>query len=189
MRQDMAKLRHSLQEQKIFSDKMMRHVMAERSSWINRFVKAEFLLMIPILILGLLFIMRYMGASWTCVIFTILFCSADAVWDAIINRLNTTDFTTLSLVKLKERLLKQRKMRRNQMMIEVPLVILWAGWFAYDLISNAKGMYQDFPALLLVIMIGVLLVIGIVIVFNIYRKMQATDSESLAEIERLQREI
>ncbi|MDE6243653.1 MAG: hypothetical protein K2M14_06555 [Muribaculaceae bacterium] len=130
-----------------------------------------------------------MGASWTCVIFTILFCSADAVWDAIINRLNTTDFTTLSLVKLKERLLKQRKMRRNQMMIEVPLVILWAGWFAYDLISNAKGMYQDFPALLLVIMIGVLLVIGIVIVFNIYRKMQATDSESLAEIERLQREI
>lgn len=185
MKNEMQELRESLQQQKIFTDKSIRHAMVGRSSWINRFVKSEVFIVLPVSILLFLWLKSAIGLSWAFVVVTLGLIFADIVWDIIINRLKPADYVSLSLIDLKERLIRQREMRRRQMLIELPLVVVWAVWFVYDVATNGVGMYEDVPFWIPLIITVVWFIVAMVIVFKIYHKMQGIDADALAEIEQL----
>lgn len=185
MKNKMQELRESLQQQKIFTDKSIRHAMVGRSSWINRFVKSEVFIVLPVSILLFLWLKSAIGLSWAFVVVTLGLIFADIVWDIIINRLKPADYVSLSLIDLKERLIRQREMRRRQMLIEVPLIVVWAVWFVYDVATNGVGMYEDVPFWIPLIITVVWFIVAMVIVFKIYHKMQGIDADALAEIEQL----
>lgn len=185
MKNEMQELRESLQQQKIFTDKSIRHAMVGRSSWINRFVKSEVFIVLPVSILLFLWLKSAIGLSWAFVVVTLGLIFADIVWDIIINRLKPADYVSLSLIDLKERLIRQREMRRRQMLIEVPLIVVWAVWFVYDVATNGVGMYEDVPFWIPLIITVVWFIVAMVIVFKIYHKMQGIDADALAEIEQL----
>lgn len=185
MKNKMQELRESLQQQKIFTDKSIRHAMVGRSSWINRFVKSEVFIVLPVSILLFLWLKSAIGLSWAFVVVTLGLIFADIVWDIIINRLKPADYVSLSLIDLKERLIRQREMRRRQMLIELPLIVVWAVWFVYDVATNGVGMYEDVPFWIPLIITVVWFIVAMVIVFKIYHKMQGIDADALAEIEQL----
>lgn len=185
MKNEMQELRESLQQQKIFTDKSIRHAMVGRSSWINRFVKSEVFIVLPVSILLFLWLKSAIGLSWAFVVVTLGLIFADIVWDIIINRLKPADYVSLSLIDLKERLIRQREMRRRQMLIELPLIVVWAVWFVYDVATNGVGMYEDVPFWIPLIITVVWFIVAMVIVFKIYHKMQGIDADALAEIEQL----
>lgn len=185
MKNEMQELRESLQQQKIFTDKSIRHAMVGRSSWINRFVKSEVFIVLPVSILLFLWLKSAIGLSWAFVVVTLGLIFADIVWDIIINRLKPADYVSLSLIDLKERLIRQREMRRRQMLIELPLVVVWAVWFVYDVATNGVGMFEDVPLWIPLIITVVWFIVAMVIVFKIYHKMQGIDADALAEIEQL----
>lgn len=185
MKNKMQELRESLQQQKIFTDKSIRHAMVGRSSWINRFVKSEVFIVLPVSILLFLWLKSAIGLSWAFVVVTLGLIFADIVWDIIINRLKPADYVSLSLIDLKERLIRQREMRRRQMLIELPLVVVWAVWFVYDVATNGVGMFEDVPLWIPLIITVVWFIVAMVIVFKIYHKMQGIDADALAEIEQL----
>lgn len=185
MKNEMQELRESLQQQKIFTDKSIRHAMVGRSSWINRFVKSEVFIVLPVSILLFLWLKSAIGLSWAFVVVTLGLIFADIVWDIIINRLKPADYVSLSLIDLKERLIRQREMRRRQMLIELPLIVVWAVWFVYDVATNGVGMYEDEPFWIPLIITVVWFIVAMVIVFKIYHKMQGIDADALAEIEQL----
>ena len=185
MRIEIKTLQHNLNQQKIFSDRLMRRVMARRVSWIDRLVKLEIFLVLPLAFLSFLFIKCFMGLSWLFIIVTMIFMTADVILDIFINRLPPDAFSSLSLLELKEKLIKRKRMRRLQTIIGLPLTVVWAIWFAFDLISNSIGIFEDIPPFVTVSLISFLLVIGIIIAVLLYRKMQATDTTALAEIEEL----
>lgn len=159
--------------------------MVGRSSWINRFVKSEVFIVLPVSILLFLWLKSAIGLSWAFVVVTLGLIFADIVWDIIINRLKPADYVSLSLIDLKERLIRQREMRRRQMLIELPLVVVWAVWFVYDVATNGVGMFEDVPLWIPLIITVVWFIVAMVIVFKIYHKMQGIDADALAEIEQL----
>lgn len=185
MKNEMQELRESLQQQKIFTDKSIRHAMAGRSSWISRFVKSEIFIVLPVSILLFLWMKSSIGLSWAFVAVTLGFIFVDIVWDIIINRLKPADYVSLSLIELKERLIRQREMRCRQILIEVPLIVLWAAWFVYDIATNGVGLFEDVPFWITLIITAVLFIVAMVIAFKIYNKMQGIDADAIAEIEQL----
>lgn len=185
MKLEMKNLQENLKRQKIFSDRMMRRAMARRSSWIGSLLKAEVFLILPLVFLCFLFIKMFMGLSWLFFVVTMVFMTGDVIWDFFINRLANHAYSDMSLIELKEKLLERKRMRRLQMVIEVPLVILWAVWFAYDMITNAIGIFEQIPPLVTVGLTGMFLLIGLIGVIILYHKMQNTDNASLAEIEEI----
>lgn len=188
MRLELQSLREILQSQKIFSDRAIRKAMGERSRWISKFVNAEIYFVLPLISLLFLAIKIFIGLSWPFVIVTWLICCIDVVLDRIINRLSTNDFATLSMVRLKERLNRQKAMRSRQLIIEVPIIIVWAGWFVYDMVDNAVGIFKGIPSWTWFVLVAVSLVAGMVVVMVIYGKMQATDSAIIAELDELEKE-
>lgn len=185
MRIEIKTLQDNLKQQKIFSDRMMRRVMARRVSWIDRLVKLEIFLVLPLVFILFLFIKFFMGLSWLFIIVTMIFMTADVILDILINRLPPDAFSSLSLLELKEKLIKRKRLRRLQTIAGLPLTVVWAAWFASDLISNSIGIFEDIPPLVTVVLISFLLVIGIIAVILLYRKMQDADTTALAEIEDL----
>lgn len=188
MKREMQLLREDIQQQQVFSDKTMRNIMGQRQKWISSLVKTEIYLVIPVVILMYIGIKFLIGLSWPFVIVTCLFCIADVIWDKKINRLSSADFATMSLMELKEQLHIQQKSRRRQMLIETPLVILWTGWFAYDLTTNALGILREMPGWIWYVVMAVLLPIALAVVAALYKKMQASDSASIKDIDMLDEE-
>ena len=185
MKREMQHLRQSLQEQKIFSEQAIRNAMGERSRWISRLVNAELYIIIPLVILMFVGVKYFIGLSWPFVIVTCVICIIDALWDRNINRLKSADFATLSMVQLKERLNEQKKNRHRQMVIELPLMVLWCVWFAYDLTTNPIGIFRQMPGWIWYVVLAVIAPLSIIAAIMLYRKMQATDSASITELEKL----
>lgn len=186
MRKEMKELQATLQQQKIFTEKSLRQAMGHRSSWITRFVIVE-VIGLPFLILLFLGMKEFVGLSWGFVIASILFVTVDVVWDAIINRLRVGDYISLSLIDLQHRLIRQRNMRRIQLLIEVPLVVIWVVWFVYDIHNHGVGAFEGVSIWVPLITTALLLCVGLALCFKIYNKMQTTDSHVLAEINELNR--
>lgn len=186
MRKEMKDLREALKAQKIFSDMCIRQAMAKKLSWNKRFVRIEVYAIIPLLILFMAGMREGWGVGWPFIIVSIFMIAADVVWDVVINRLKTDDSATMPLIDLKERLIRQRKMRRQQMVIEIPLLICWAIWLEYEIYCKALSDNEINPWIPVGLII-VLLAIGLVVAFAIYNKMQGIDKDAIAEIDQLRK--
>lgn len=186
IREEMKDLREALQAQKIFSDMCIRQAMAKKLSWNKRFVKIEVYAIIPLLFLFMVGMRGGWGISWPFIIISMIMIATDVVWDVIINRLKEDNSATMPLIELKERLIKQKKMRRQQMAIEIPLLICWIIWLEYEIYCKALSHAEINPWIPVGITVA-LFAVSITVAFAIYNKMQGIDETAIAEIDDLRK--
>lgn len=188
MREQMHVLRNKLDKQDIVNDKLVKNSVKSKMSWIRKFVYLEFLL-IPLVALVWYGIKEMFDLSWFNYAFMMVMCTIDTVWDYRINiaSLNTEKVESNSLTDTMQKLVAMKQMRAKSFFIMMPLIILWLLWTGIDMWQyvSATTFKEDFLSGaayggLAGLVIGIPL--GIFTAFRIYRKMQNTNDELIAQI-------
>lgn len=185
MRREMKELKESLSSQKIYTDTAMRRVMMKKSSWIKNLLNIEAVIVLPFCAVMFLGIKEFVGTSWLFYIMSMIFFVIDVIWDFRINRLKPGKFMTLPLVELEEKIVRQQTMRRTQMLVEVPLTVLWMVWFTWELMTHSTGMYSHMPGWMWIPIVAIGSPLGFLAAYLIYSKMQNIDRSIIAEIREL----
>lgn len=182
-------LREELTRSRIVNDKIMRQAMRERSSWLNTFVKLEAIStpLFGLIFIGVLYLFRV--SIWPGIVFIII--GFISTWvDSYTFGITSNNILTMPLLKLKEKLATQKRQRLIQLIVEMPLTILWLLWFALTLNS---GLNPDKPITKYINIggsVGLLvgLIAGIIVVIVIYTKAQDTNNELIYTIDRTPQE-
>lgn len=186
LRHDLEALRSSLQSQKIISRDLMRRVMTRDASWQNCLFKYEAFLIFPFSILLFLIIKFGMHTSWLFFAATVLMFAIDLYWDSFVIRLPASDFSSLSLLDLRRKILGQMRGRRLQLLIEIPLLCLWCVWFFFEILHGAGFVVDITPYFVWAITIGIGFIIGLVAVYFIYRTLTRRSRAILEQIQMLE---
>lgn len=188
LREGMKSLRDSLSTQKIVSEKLLRRIMAKDSAWMNKYVNYEIFLLSPFAILLFLAIKIYLGTSGIFFAFTATMFIVDAAWDYRIVRMPPSDFAALPMLTLKKKIVEQMNARKIQLMVELPLIFVWAGWFMYELSAsnNIISIHLGWIGWAVNVTLG--LICGIIAVCILYNKFQKQARELLAQISDFENE-
>lgn len=184
LRAQVRELRNALNEQEIFSERAMRKAMAGHARFKLNFIKFEKYFTIPFIILIFLAVKFLTGVSWIFVCVTILICSLDVLWDLRIHTLRASDYVNLSLVELRCKVLKQKRERSRQMVIEIPLLVPWIVWFSYELAKGTTAPYVGWVVWAIILAVAFTISLGIVLI--IYKKLNSEDDAILGEIDKLE---
>lgn len=183
MRSAMQGLRSSLSNYQIFSDNAVRKVMAARNSWLENMLKLEKFVVVPFVALIFLVLTLFTGLSWWFYGVTLLMVVADVIWDQKINNVCAQDIMHLPLMDLEAKILRRRRDFRQQMLVEVPVLVLWIFWFCYEFIPESlRSRYSVTSWEWWAGSIGLCL-ISLIAVFLIYHKIKSTDTEALRELQ------
>ena len=188
MCEQMQVLREKLDKQEIINDKMIRRSINAKMSWIKKYVYFEFFLL-PVIALAWLGIKYILDLSWWNYAFIIVISIVDVIWDYRINvaSLNLDKVADNSLTDTLQKLIRMKQMRAKSFFIMLPLCVLWFVWTGIEMwqgvgslgeadsLMRAAG-YGGFGGLI----IGI--PIGLFAAFCIYRKMQCTNDELIAQI-------
>lgn len=180
LKEEMAALKQSLDKEQIVNDKLMRTVMRQRASWMNVFVKVEFIIL-PILYIFFAIASAFFGISqWYAIVWLIL-CLIDAIVDLRTFRISPKIFSTCSMLEVRNILIKQKKERFIHLCIVFPLAIIWLLLFfnAVGSVSKDTGFDAGSPG----IWVGIIgAIIGGIVVLIIYRKAQKTNDNIIDDI-------
>lgn len=188
MRQQMQVLRDKLDKQEIINDKMIRRSVKSKMSWIKKYVYFEFLL-IPIIAIVWFVIKELFNLSWWNYAFMMVMAIIDVIWDYRINiaSLKANEVEANSLTTTMQKLMEMKKIRAKSFSIMLPLCILWFAWTCFEMWQYVSTITfeEDFMTGaayggLAGGVIGVF--VGLYAAFRIYRKMQNTNDELIAQI-------
>ncbi|MDE5871169.1 MAG: hypothetical protein K2H22_04375, partial [Muribaculaceae bacterium] len=124
LKEEMAALKRTLDREQIVNGKLLRTVMRQKASWLNRFVAAEFI-MLPILYLMFAGICAYFHVSQWYAITLLIFSFIDVVVDMRTFRISPKVFSTCSMLEVRRLLVRQKKERFIHMCVAFPLAIVW----------------------------------------------------------------
>lgn len=175
LKQEMAGLKEMLDKEQIVNDRLMRTVMRQKTSWLNTFVKVEFIIL-PITFLVFVAVCAVFNISqWYAISFLIL-GGVDALMDLRTFRISPKIFSTCSMMEVSRLLQKQKKERFIHMCIAFPLAIVWI-IMILNAIVRAHDPFATDHAFNISAAIGGVVggLIGGVIVLIIYRKAQKTN--------------
>ncbi len=120
----MAALKRSLDKEQIVNDQLLRTVMRQRASWLNKFVIVEFCLL-PFVYLLFVGICAFFHVSqWYAVVFLIL-ALFDVLADLRTFRISPKVFSTSTMLEVRRMLVKQKKERFWHVCIALPMSIIW----------------------------------------------------------------
>lgn len=171
----MAELKRNLDKEQIVNDRLLRTVMRQRASWLNKFVIVEFWL-IPVIYLIFAGICAFFHISqWFALTFLIM-AVLDALGDLRTFRISPKVFSTCTMLEVRRLLIKQKKERLIHVCIVLPIAIVWIILFL-EAVATASDPLATDHALNFAGVIGGLIggVIGAVVVIIIYRKAQRTN--------------
>ncbi len=193
MREQMQVLRNKLDTQEIVNDKLVKNSVKSKMSWIKKFVYFE-LLLVPFTALMMYGLKEVFNISWFCYAFIVVLCAIDAVLDYRINvaSLDLEKVEKHNLSDTLQKLIVMKQMRAKaffiMMLLSIPL-FMWVSIEMWQYISTITlkddlhthivhaGAYGGFVG-------GIIgFIVGIYISFRIYRKMQATNDEIIAQLE------
>ncbi len=193
MREQMQVLRNKLDTQEIVNDKLVKNSVKSKMSWIKKLVYFEFLL-VPFTALMAYVLKEMFNLSWFTYAFIVVLCAIDAVCDYRINvaSLDLEKVEKHNLSDTLQKLVAMKKMRAKaffiMMLLSIPLFI-WASIEMWQNISTITFL-DDVPANIVCAgayggLVGGIIgfFVGIYISFRIYRKMQATNDEIIAQLE------
>lgn len=188
MREQMQVLRGKLDKQEIVSDKLIRNSVRSKMSWIKKFVYVEFLLL-PVTAFVWFGIKEVFNLSWINYAILMIMSTIDAILDYRINvaSLNFEKVADGSLTDTLQKLIRMKQMRAKSFFIMLPLVVLWCVWTGIEMWQGVGSLgeadslmrtagYSGLGGLI----IGI--PIGLFAAFRIYRKMQRTNDELIAQI-------
>lgn len=188
MREQMQMLREKLDKQEIVNDKLVKNSVKSKMSWIKRFVYIEFLLL-PFIALVWFGIKEIFNLSWLNYTIMMVMCTIDAVWDYRINvtSLNIDKVESNCLTDTMQKLIEMKQMRAKSFFIMLPLLLLWLMWTGVEMwqYKSTITFKEDFLTGAVYGGLGGLIIgipISIYAAFRIYRNMQNTNDELIAQI-------
>jgi len=195
MREQMQVLRNKLDTQEIVNDKLVKNSIKSKMSWIKKFVYFE-LLLVPFTALMAYVLKEMFNLSWFTYAFIVVLSAIDAVCDYRINvaSLDLEKVEKHNLSDTLQKLVAMKKMRAKSffimMLLSIPLFI-WASIEMWQNISTGTITFiDDVPANIVCAgayggLVGGIIgfFVGIYISIRIYRKMQATNDEIIAQLE------
>ena len=189
LREQMSILRNKLDKQEIVNEQLMRKSMNQRMSWIQKYVIFEIIL-VPILLIYLAGMHIAFGLSWWLYGFVAVMLIVSVCTDYYINHLNSADLLQGDLVDTSRKLVRMKSLRAKAFIIGIVAVIVWVVWLMWELYQSylAQAANHDFAsgaALGGCVGAAIGCVIGLIIAFFIFRKMQRTNDEVLAQISDL----
>jgi len=176
IRSQMRELKSTLDRQELVNEKLLRRIMASNAGWINKYRNFQFFFMLPFIIVVFLFLKLNTNISWLFYWATVAMGIVSVTIDTYINRHGREAYTTMSLLELASALERRRRHRRLQLMISLPVIVLWLIWYCYEITDKFM------PYSWVSILIGGFVVgfIGVLIT----RRMQKTDAEAIGDIRR-----
>lgn len=186
LRDQMVKMKSSLDNYAIINTRLMHTVIKERSKGLNRLVTGEIIL-IPFLCLFFFGLCYVLDMSMWIAITVAVGCIVSAIFDFKTVRVPSKLIGQLSLRDFKAYLLRQKRQRAIQMAIELPLSVIWLAWFLLEYIGNEK-LFGDIIVdnTTKFIAVGVVIIIAIVVVAVIYLSIQDTNNRMIWEIEAME---
>lgn len=183
LKKEMAELRRNLDKEQIVNDRLLRTVMRQKASWLNKFVTSEFI-MLPILYLMFVGICAFFHVSqWFSFVLLIL-SAIDVIADLRTFRISPKVFSTCTMLEVRHLLVRQKKERFIHVCIALPLAIVWL-ILMLSAIANASDPLATDHALNYAGVIGGLIggIIGGIVVMIIYRKAQRTNDFIINDID------
>lgn len=187
MRRQMAILQEKLDNETIVNERLLRESMKHNYSSINRYLSVEATILMPIIIIAFPALALIFHLSWGPVIAVILLCLADVIFDYKVNHIKDEAFMGDNLIPTVLRLQRAKRLTVLQMMVSLPLMILWFAWFIIDFFQSID--YQD--ELLTASAYGGIvggcigLVCGLIFAIQLYRKQQKTRQQVIDQINDL----
>lgn len=184
LKKQVTELKSQLAKSNIINQNIIRKAMRGSSSWLDRLVKFEIIL-IPFLafILGGFAYLKGTSLWPSIVALVMMVISAWLDWYTL--RIAKKNILTLSMSTLKKRLVQQKRYRFIQTVIETPLTIIWMVWYVVS-VSSGLDMDNEIGDYLKIIL-GITLCFGIllasIIIVYIYKKAQKTNNELIETIE------
>lgn len=186
LRQQMNVLKEKLDAQEIVNDRLVAKSMRKEMSWIKKYIYVQFAL-IPFVALIWVGVKYILGLSWWNYSFLMLVCVISVYVDYVINvkALSNADYHKNNLIETARKLVKMKRQRTIQMIVEILLLILWLIWTILEVNSaqsTATGLRQS---LLQGGIIGGYIggVIGLIVAFVIFYKMQRTNDRMIEQID------
>ena len=170
LKEEMTALKRNLDKEQIVNDKLMRTVMRQKVSWLNTFVKVEFIALPFTYIVFAVACAFFNISQWYALSFLILGV-LDAVTDLRTFRIPSKIFSTCSMMEVRSLLMRQKKERFIHMCISLPLALIWLILFAIAVLSDDRSP-EGYTGIIGGIIGGV---IGGIIAIILYRKAQQTN--------------
>lgn len=188
LREQMTIFKDKLNKQQIINDQLVRNTMKSKLSWIKNFVWGE-IIIIPILLLGMAVFHAGTGLSWWLYGFLAIGLIADATGDFIINRIPKGQLLSGDLVETSKRLVKMKKQRTSWFIIGLIFVTIWLVWFIVELVlkTDPGCALPDHNLVIAIMAIAVAVggVIGGIVSWFIFRKMQRTNNDIIDQLKQI----
>jgi len=186
LREQLALFKQRVDQQEIINDRLMRRSMNARISIFTKgSVVADIfgLLMMPLIILAL----HMAGASWYMVIVIVIAIIAELAYNIVAHRkLNQLFTTDNDMLTVRRGLIKFKRNERLQMLISIPLIILWVFALYWQI-----GAFSDDPTANGAVFGASIAIggsIGLLIAFGIYLWEMRRVNHSIREIDELSAE-
>ncbi|MBD5419626.1 MAG: hypothetical protein HDR47_00120 [Bacteroides sp.] len=175
LKQEMAELKRNLDKEQIVNDRLLRTVMRQRASWLNKFVTMEFI-MLPVLYLMFAGICAYFHVSQWYAVALLVFSVIDVMVDLRTFRISPKVFSTSTMLEVRRLLQRQKKERFIHMCVSLPLAIIWL-ILLLSAISTASDPLATDHAINYAGVIGGVIggIVGGIVVILIFRKAQRTN--------------
>lgn len=183
LRAEMAAMKSDLDKNAIVTDRLMQTVMKERSKGLNWYVNAE-MIITPFLILfffGFCYAMKM--SIWIAVSITVG-CVVSMIIDLKTMRVPTRLINSLSLRDLRTYLVRQKRRRTIQLIVELPLAMAWLVWAGLAYIGSSRVLRDiDNPETAGWIVILTSATIFLAAVAVVYIKSQGVNDSMIEEID------
>ena len=144
MRQQMTTLKNKLNQQEIVNDRLIRRSMRNEVSNINRrynIIMAIGILMVPY---GYWCFVKLVGLSiffWIVTSIFMLICAGATFYNS--RKISDPGLMSHSLVEARKKVASAKKFESNWLLFGIPAVILWMGWFFYEIYQIQGGDFYN----------------------------------------------
>ena len=144
MRQQMTTLTNKLNQQEIVNDRLIRRSMRNEVSNINRrynIIMAIGILMVPY---GYWCFVKLVGLSiffWIATSIFMLICAGATFYNS--RKISDPGLMSHSLVEARKKVASAKKFESNWLLFGIPAVILWMGWFFYEIYQIQGGDFYN----------------------------------------------
>ncbi len=180
LRNEVSEFKNRLEQQEIVSQQLLKQAMTGHVSWIKKYDIWGSILGLCFLPF-VMFVMHQVGCSWAPIIFLVIMMVGEAAfnfWNA--STIRNSYLMVDDVLSTRQRLLGFKRREQWQMMIEVPLILVWFVWVCFDVAGNRPG--DDLSNVMSVTgLIGG--VIGFIVAVIIYFRMIRSLNRAVKQIE------
>ena len=144
MRQQMTTLKKKLDQQEIVNDHFLRRSMKKEVNNINRrynIIMALSVLMVPYGYWCFVVLIHLSISFWIVTSIFMLICGAATFYNS--RKISDPNLMNHNLVEARKKVASAKKFEANWLLFGIPAVILWFGWFVYEIYQIQGGDFNN----------------------------------------------